>query len=207
MKQTCLRSSLAPVAHLLGRHPVLRARLFQRLRYVFGFSVASDRLVLTLCICLCTRRLFDSSVERAGNFRLFQNDRPFGYHALHGHIRRTFSLAVKIRERDCCLPPASLPAGRTAAPGTAIRSLWPVIHLLRFRRRLLSLFPPASAREIDRPRPRVPLHFGHRRFHRGLARRRYTRRRLARRRPRNADGSLLIRRLWLYVPSLLLNLP
>lgn len=82
--------SLAPVAHLLGRHPVLRARFFQRLRYVLMFPSQAFRLLLTLASVLGTRRLFDSSLERAGNFRLFQNDRPSRYHALHGHIWRTF---------------------------------------------------------------------------------------------------------------------
>lgn len=42
------------------------------------------------CIFLGTRRLFDRSLECAGNFRLFQDDCSSGYYALHGHVRRTF---------------------------------------------------------------------------------------------------------------------
>ena len=75
--------------------------------------VARDGLLLTLASVLGTRRLFDSSLERAGNFRLFQDDRPSRYHALHGHIRRTF-LEQGYRERE--MFPNGLLRSRQAAP-------------------------------------------------------------------------------------------
>lgn len=88
-------------------------------------------------------------------------------------------------------------AGRATTAGTAVRSVRPVVHLLHLGGRLFPVLPAASSRPLDGSRPRVPIHLWDCGIDGGLASRRNAGRCLARRRSRHADGTILLRCLWL----------